>query len=459
MKIRERLALQFALAASAILSIAFFIIYFFEKQSLKNEFQNSLFARLKTYETMFFESGYDSSTVSALDRVRQTKFHQEKTVMLDASQKMLYNSNRAFNFPKYPQWIKSFERSNRISLLIGEYQVVGSRTPYRGSEYLIIVGATNLEHINQLRQLRFILVSTFALMLFLVFFSGWLLAKRALKPIQEVIAAVDRLDNNNLDKRLAVRKTPDEIGFLISILNKMLERIEQSVKTQKTFISSVSHELKNPLTKVISQVEVTLLKERDTETYKTTLKSVLDDAREMNHLSRSLLDLSNLEHDPKSFTFSAVRMDELIWEVRDVVESLPFNYQVDFSMSSVPELEDQLTLTGNPYLLKTAIQNVVENAAKYSFDQRVKVSLLCSLRKIEIVVSNQGPGIPAEEIPMLFELGFRGDQKSRISGYGIGLPLTKRILSIHRGQISVQSEPGATTTVIITFDKDPVVFF
>jgi len=284
------------------------------------------------------------------------------------------------------------------------------------------------------------------------------LAKRALKPIQEVIAAVDRLDNENLNKRLKARSTPDEIGLLISILNKMLDRIEQSVKTQKTFISSVSHELKNPLTKVISQVEVTLLKDRDAETYKQTLQSVLEDAREMNHLSKSLLDLSTLEHDPKSFSFSAVRIDELIWEVRDLVESLPFGYHVDFSMTTVPELEDQLTLSGNPYLLKTAIQNVVENAAKYSFDRRVKVSLQCSLRKIEITVSNLGPGIPAEEIPMLFELGFRGDQKSRISGYGIGLPLTKRILSIHRGQIDVQSEPGATTTVKITFDKDPVVF-
>lgn len=459
MKIRERLAIQYALAASTLLSTAFFIIYLFEKQSLISEFQNSLYARLKTYETMFFESGYDSTTVLALDRVRQTKFFREKALMLDSRQQVLFNSDRSIDFPNFSRVFKGFDKANRINFLFDDYQVVGSRTPFRGSEYFIIVGATNLDHLNQLRQLRFILVSTFALMLFLVFFSGWILAKRALKPVQNVITEVDLLDNENLSKRLANRSTPDEVGLLISILNKMLDRIEQSVKNQKIFISSVSHELKNPLTKVISQVEVTLLSDRDSETYKKTLQSVLEDAREMNHLSRSLLDLSILDHDPKSFSFSLVRIDEIIWEVRDLVESLPFAYQVDFSMPSVPELEDQLTLPGNPYLLKTAIENVVENAAKYSFDQRVKVLLQCSLRKIEITISNQGPGIPAAEIPLLFELGFRGGQKSRVSGYGIGLPLTKRILEIHRGHIDVYSEPGSTTTVVkILFEKEPVVF-
>ena len=201
-------------------------------------------------------------------------------------------------------------------------------------------------------------------MLAMVTATGWIFSGRALRPVHKVIENINGFSADNLDQRLKGGDQPDEVGALVRIFNDLLGRIQAAVFMQKSFVANVSHELKNPITKVVSQVEVTLLSERERETYKEVLQSVLEDVKEMNLLTQSLLDLSTLSHDPRSFSFLPVRIDEVLWEVREKIQSLPQQYRVDFGILRIPEDESQMTISGNYSLLRTAMLNMIENAAK-----------------------------------------------------------------------------------------------
>jgi signal transduction histidine kinase len=296
------------------------------------------------------------------------------------------------------------------------------------------------------------MVSIFVMMLAIIALTGWIFASRALKPLQKTIREVQAIPATDLKHRLGGTESVDEIGELVRIINDLLLRIENSVNLQKTFVANVSHEIKNPVTKIISQIEVTLLRERDSDVYRETLQSVLEDIREMNLLTQSLLDLSIVRHDPTSYNFMPVRIDEVLWEVRDRIHELPGGYRVDFAILPVPDDEKGMIISGNPYLLRTAFQNLIENAGKYSFDKFVDVVMNCAPNCIEVIITNQGPGIHESDLKNIFEFGIRADKVKSTKGYGIGLPLADRILKIHNAQIKMESDPGIITKVTVTFD-------
>jgi signal transduction histidine kinase len=183
------------------------------------------------------------------------------------------------------------------------------------------------------------------------------------------------------------------------------------------------------------------------EEYHQTIESVLEDIRGLNQLSNSLLELARLTREQDSFTMTRVRLDEVIWDVRDFVSSIDPTYRVEVSIHEMPEDENKLTVLGNPYLLKIAFQNIVENACKFSPDKSSKVTLTLVKDELVVEVSDQGPGIEKKDLNNVFEPFFRTDATSKIKGYGIGLPLSHRILSIHKGRIELDSSPGKGTIV------------
>jgi signal transduction histidine kinase len=265
------------------------------------------------------------------------------------------------------------------------------------------------------------------------------------------MSQVEDISPQDLSKRLQETQQPDEIGKLITIFNRMLTRIENGFSLQRTFVANVSHELKNPLTKITSQLEVTLLKDRDKEEYQTLIQSVLEDIKELNQLSNSLLELARLNRDESSFSMNRIRLDEILWEVRESVQGLDSAYQVLVDINELPEDESRLYINGNQHLLKTAIRNVVENACKFSAERKAFVSLRCDANILAIHVSDRGPGIAKEDLGQVFQPFFRADATSKTKGYGIGLSLSQRIISLHRGEMTIESKVGEGTLIKMAF--------
>jgi signal transduction histidine kinase len=447
MQIRTRLTLQFTILVSTIVLIAFMSIYFFTYQFSEREFYRRLKEKAITSAILLIKvEGVDSALLQVIDRAKRDNLYKETIRIYDHDNKEIYFSGDTTKFLE-PNSFENVRKFGELTLEKSDFDVIGVLFRDKGFDYVVVAAGVDINGTARLKDLQTLLTFAFLVLTAVVFVSGWVYSGRALRPIKRIMAEVNSISPQNLDQRLKESPYEDEMGKLILIFNELLGRIAKAFQLQKMFVSNVSHELKNPLTNITSQLEVTLLKERTKEEYRQTIESVLEDIRGLNQLSNSLLELARLNREQDSFTMNRVRLDEIIWDVRDFISTIDPTYHVDVSIHEMPEDENKLTILGNPYLLKIAFQNIVENACKFAPDKLAKVSLTSIKDELVVEISDQGPGIEKKDLNNVFEPFFRTDATSKVKGYGIGLPLSHRILSIHKGRIELDSTPGKGTVV------------
>jgi signal transduction histidine kinase len=450
-QIRSRLTFQFTVLVTAIVLLSFFFVYFFFSQLIERDFDKRLREKGITTAVLLIKvAQVDSALIRILDRAKADILYKENIVVLDTADRMIYVNTENFEL-RIDTLLFSQVRSNQeVRYHQDEFNVVGFI--YRDkSEYVVIAGAINREGKQRLNDLRTLLVTLFVVMVVFVALAGYVYSGRALRPIQKVMTEVEQISPLDLSKRMQERSQSDEIGKLITIFNKMLARVEDAFSVQKTFVANVSHELKNPLTKITSQLEVTLLNERNNDEYRETIGSVLEDIKEINQLSNSLLELAQLSRTDSSFSMDRVRLDEILWELRESVEALDPAYQVKLEIRDLPEDESRLYIEGNPHLIKTALRNVIENACKFSVEKTAYLLLSCEPRGLVVTVQDKGPGIEEKDLGQVFEPFFRAQATAKTKGYGIGLSLSQRIIALHKGQIQIDSVPGQGTIVRAVF--------
>lgn len=450
MQIRTRLTLQFTVLVTTIVLLSFFLIYYLWSQLIEREFDKRLREKGITTTVLLFKvNQVDSALITIIDRAKADNLYHENIVVLDSLDRMLYVNTANFELTVDTAIFQKIRRQREVKFRQGDFNVVGFMYRAKGN-YTVIAGAVNREGQQRLADLQTLLITLFVVIIVFVGFIGWVFSGRALQPITKVMSEVEGISPLDLSKRLHDTGQPDEIGKLVAIFNGMLSRIESAFSVQKTFVANVSHELKNPLTKVTSQLEVTLLNERDNNEYRSIIQSVLEDIRELNQMSNSLLELAQLSRADSSFSMMPLRLDEILWEVRERVETTE-TYQVIIELRDLPEDENQLIINGNPHLLKTALRNVVENACKFSPERRALVVLTCHEERLVVAVIDRGPGISQHDLQRVFEPFFRADATSRTKGYGIGLSLTQRIIALHKGTVEIDSKEGEGTMVRVTF--------
>jgi signal transduction histidine kinase len=455
MNIRTRLTTLFSILCSAILFLSFWIIYQYSKDFLEQEYERRLTDKAITTAVLLLKvNEVDSSLLKIIDRAKEDNLHLENISIVNEENREIYTNNDSIQFSTANDQLATIRKNKKVLFHEGEFDIVGLIYSHKNINYVVMAGAIDVQRREKLRELRSLLSYLLVALVSLVTAIGWIYAGRALRPIKKVIRQVEGLSTTDLSHRLVEPGTKDEIGKLVVIFNGLLTRIESAFMLQKTFVANVSHELKNPLTKITSQLEVTSLKERSAEEYQQIVKSVLEDVKELNNLSNSLLDLATISEDPRSFTMSKIRIDEIIWEAREKILAVHHDYEIEFSIAKMPDDEGQLMIHGNPYLMRTALINLIENACKFSFDQKAIVSLLCSPLEMVIRIINKGPGIPAESATKVFEPFYRSDNTAKVKGYGIGLPLAEKIISIHRGTLELESIPNESTVASLTLKVD-----
>lgn len=451
MQIRSRLTFQFTILVTAIILLSFILVYYFSRQLVEREFDKRLREKgITTASLLLKVQQIDSAFLSVIDRAKRDNLFKENVVILDSLDRMIYVNNELFELQIDTVLFSRIRQEGEVRFHQGEYHVVGFRF-LATRTYVVIAGAVNREGLQRLADLRTLLITLSIVMVVLVALAGWFYSGRALRPIQRVMSEVEKISPLDLSRRVPDSRQPDEIGKLIAIFNRMLSRIEGAFNVQKTFVANVSHELKNPLTKVTSQLEVTLLNERNKDEYRATISSVLEDIRELNQMSNSLLELAQLSRGDSSFSMTRVRLDELLWDVRESIEAADATYEVNVQIGDLPEDESSLYIHGNPHLLKTALRNVIENACKFSSGRQAVVTLNCKAETLVVSVQDKGPGIEKKDLAHVFEPFFRADATSRTKGYGIGLSLSQRIITLHKGTISIDSEPGVGSVVSLSF--------
>ncbi len=322
--------------------------------------------------------------------------------------------------------------------------VVPLKAP-RGGIIGVIQVAQSLEGVNStLRRLASLFIGGIAMSVVLAAVGGALLAQNALAPIDRITQAAQGITRaGDLTRRLEQGNTQDEVGRLAATFNEMLGRIEELFRSQQRFVSDVSHELRSPLTAIRGNLD--LLRRGasdDPEARDQALTAIDAEAERMQRLVADLLLLARADEGIK-IQKEIVELDTVMLDVYRQARVSAGGVNVCLGS------EDQAQVLGDRDRLKQLLLNLVDNAIKYTpSGGEVKLSLERDTQWVRVFVSDTGMGIPAKDLPRIFDRFYRVDKaRSREKGgSGLGLAIAKWITDAHGGRIDVQSEVGKGTT-------------
>ncbi|MBX9448355.1 MAG: HAMP domain-containing histidine kinase [Taibaiella sp.] len=317
----------------------------------------------------------------------------------------------------------------------------------RNMVYLTISEHQVAERIEAyMKRVSFLAVISIVLFSVITYFY---LSRSVFKPISTISEKVRQISAENLHLRLELPENNIELLKLATTFNDMINRLETSFETQNNFISNASHELRTPLTAIMGVSEVCLSKERSREEYIETIQVIMEEAEKLDSKTQALLMLAQTGFDGKAQKFEIIRLDELLWEVKSTVDKLNRDNKVVFDLDLLPDNPYKLKVSGNAQMLHLAFTNLILNGCKYSDNDIVIISVGVTESSIVVIIKDQGIGIPSNEIQYIYDPFFRASNTSAYKGYGIGLPLARNIIIMHKGTLDVQSvnQKGVTVKV------------
>ncbi len=276
---------------------------------------------------------------------------------------------------------------------------------------------------------------------------SYYIAGKILAPINVINRMARDINDRSLDQRIPLGKSNDELYELSESLNRMFDRLQYSFAMQKQFIADASHELKSPITLLSLFMEDAVHLEELPDTLRPRLIKQYNTLQRMRRLVKNLLDLSALEAK-ETVDFEEFALSPLVRSVYDdyaeVIEARRIDMKID-----VPE---NLHIRGDRDSLQRVLINLVDNAVKYNTDRgRIEIKAEVRNNIVYLSVFNTGKGIPKKDIDRVFEQFYRVEKSrsSQYGGSGLGLTIVKRIIELHRGDITIESEPNAGTRINI----------
>ncbi len=282
--------------------------------------------------------------------------------------------------------------------------------------------------------------------------GGFVLARRALAPVDRMAEHARLITAERLKDRLPVDNPDDELGRLATVFNETLTRLESSFERMRRFTLDASHELRTPLTAIRTVGEVGLRGRRDEIAYREIIGSMLEEADRLSQLVDRLLMLSRAD-SPQS-NLSADNVD-LCGLVRDVAAQLGVLAE-EKQQSITLELAGNPRWTGDELVLRQAVLNLLDNAIKYTpAGGHIKVSLAETSAGVNVEVSDNGPGIPTELHSLIFDRFFRADEaRTSGSGTGLGLSIAKWAVEVNGGQLTLEDSHGVGSTFRINLPQE-----
>lgn len=275
-------------------------------------------------------------------------------------------------------------------------------------------------------------------------------ARGALRPIDEIVARARQIGESNLSERLPHPGSRDELGRLVETLNEMLVRIERGVESQRRFTADASHELRSPLSRLRAELEVTLRRPRDTTEYEEALRSCLEEVERLSQLTEELLTLAHLDAEaPAPRAASPVPLARIVEDALRRLKAQADLHAVALVLESTPAA---LVVKANPVAVTLALTNVLDNAVKFSpAGARVRVGVSADGPEAVIAVSDNGPGVAADELPRLFDRFHRGSaaRAGETPGFGLGLAISQTAIERQGGRLEARTSPdgGATFSI------------
>jgi signal transduction histidine kinase len=270
---------------------------------------------------------------------------------------------------------------------------------------------------------------------------GWILSRKALKGIEEVTVIADRIARGDYHLRVRLEKSSLEVQKLADTFNGMLDRIQALIKGLREVTDNIAHDLRSPLARIRGKAELTIVGNGSPADYRDMAASTVEECDNLIDMINTMLDITEVEAGIGRFERETVSVNALVLEACELFE--PIAKEKDIALTAVLP-ENTLTIHGDRHKLQRVITNLIENGIKYNRPGgSVTVHAAVEDGWVQIKVEDTGCGIPAADIPRIFDRFYRCDSSRSEPGLGLGLSLAKAIARAAGGDIAVSSVVNA----------------
>lgn len=282
--------------------------------------------------------------------------------------------------------------------------------------------------------------------------GAYVMAGLALTPLRRLAKVVQEIDSRHLDRRLPEEGPDDELQDLTRAFNHLLDRLEKAFAQQSRFVTDVAHELRTPLATMKAELDL-LAEEGGAVSAQEWAGRVQVLRRMLERLERLVADLLLLARGERDLQRCEVALWPLLEEVITDLEPLAARKGIGVTLEGDPEV----TAWGDETLLARALANLIDNAIRYNRPGgRVWVKVGRDGQGAWVAVSDNGPGIPPEDVPYVFQRAYRGRTATEgAAGVGLGLEIARHVVQLHGGSIELSSTPGQGTTFTVRLPRTP----
>ncbi len=437
MNLKLRFALLFTFFVAVILLISSVTIYFLYYNYRESDF----YERVKNEGVQFYNTTSQNANRSDIASkiltsiLHNSTVYDERVVILDGNGKIVNKIPDTLHFTADQALLDKIKLQKEYYWYDdNNYQYVGLAVMNTG--YAVIAAGFDKPGFQKLSNLKLILVFVFVGGLILTAFMSFFFVRQAFMPLTKLSMQMKKTTFQNLTQRIEVTDTKDEINDIARNFNGMLERLDGAFDFQRSFVYHASHELRTPLATMLSQTESALGKKMTEEEYQKLLISLKEEQQEMIELTNSLLLISQYDNMGYIQNWPDLRIDEVIYDTVGQAKRMLPNLTLNVMFSTIPENDNDFIIEGNDTLLKLAFINLIKNAYLYSIDQKVNITLESDGEVIFVHVDNTGTQLPNDEKDRIMTPFFRGGNALKTKGYGLGLSIVNRFISVHKGTVT-----------------------
>jgi heavy metal sensor kinase len=342
----------------------------------------------------------------------------------------------------------------RKESLPNEEKMLIASVPYPTSQgtYIVEAGASLAGSYHVLHKLLWTLAAGLLSVLTLTIFGGWMLIKRALTPVQNIMLAAQDITLHHLSRRLPVPNTGDEIASLSLVLNRMIARLDESFQQTSRFTSDASHELRTPLTIMRGELEALLSRRELNAEIRDALASLLEELERLVRIVEGLFAMSRLDTGEAQVERVKLDLASLVETTAEQMCLLAEEKHITLKC----ETRERAEVEGDRARLKQVVVNLLDNAIKYTpANGNIALTVRTQSSTILFEVIDDGPGVPEAALPHVFKRFYRADEvhSRNVDGAGLGLSIVQSICAAHGGSVTIKNESRGGCRVTVSLPR------
>jgi len=447
--IAGRLTVWYTATSFSLVLVATGLLYWTLVQNMRADDQRMLADKVQVLRTLLRERGADPATLKEVEWEWAAREYEQVfvRVLTAANTTVVETPGMSTVLPAQALANPDAATSGVVEVRGADGRLFRTVTAVAGepAAHHVIQVAVDLTHEQEmLAGYRTRVWVVLGLALGLSAFVGHAIARRGVRPLEQIARTARQITSSSLDARIAQARLPSEVASLATTFNEMLARLQDSFERLSRFSADIAHELRTPVSNLRGETEVTLGRARTPEEYRDILSSSLEEYERLSRLIDSLLFLARAEHPETRIAREHLNLRRELKTVVDFYEGSASEKGVTLTIDVPPTLEIDADRT----LFQRAVENLIANALAYTpSGGTVTVRAIADGPHCEIQVVDTGRGVAAEDLPHVFDRFYRAD-KSRAStsgNLGLGLAIVRSIAQLHGGRVELDSELGQGT--------------